>query len=103
MPLRHRHTGVGLSISSQWLMAFLTVYAGPIAISHIGWKTWIWFTVFNFLGFPYGKLVVLTHDHDLPELMKAYFSLFLYFRDQRQNPRERQRTLRQEQCSRPYA
>jgi len=54
MPLRYRHTGVGLSISSQWLMAFLTVYAGPIAIAHIGWKTWIWFAVFNVLGFPYG-------------------------------------------------
>ncbi|KAH8819385.1 general substrate transporter [Xylogone sp. PMI_703] len=53
MPLKHRHTGVGLSISSQWLMAFLTVYAGPIAVANVGWKTWIWFTVFNVIGFPY--------------------------------------------------
>ncbi|KAK2735171.1 hypothetical protein FQN55_002261 [Onygenales sp. PD_40] len=53
MPLRHRHTGVGLSMSSQWLMAFLTVFAGPIAVSNIGWKTWIWFAVFNVIGFPY--------------------------------------------------
>ncbi|KAL2214964.1 general substrate transporter [Thermoascus aurantiacus ATCC 26904] len=53
MPLRHRHTGVGLSISSQWLMAFLTVYAGPIGIANVGWKTWIWFAVFNVIGFPY--------------------------------------------------
>jgi hypothetical protein len=54
MPLRHRHTGVGLSISSQWLMAFLTVYAGPIAIEKVGWKAWIWFALFNVIGFPYG-------------------------------------------------
>lgn len=56
MPLRHRHTGVGLSMSSQWLMAFLTVYAGPIAVESVGWKTWIWFAVFNVIGFPYGML-----------------------------------------------
>ncbi|EEH45061.2 uncharacterized protein PADG_01211 [Paracoccidioides brasiliensis Pb18] len=53
MPLRHRHTGVGLSMSSQWLMAFLTVYAGPIAIANVGWKAWIWFAVFNVAAFPY--------------------------------------------------
>lgn len=37
-------------------MAFLTVYAGPIAIESVGWKTWIWFAVFNVVGFPYGML-----------------------------------------------
>ncbi|KAF2015784.1 sugar transporter-like protein [Aaosphaeria arxii CBS 175.79] len=53
MPLRHRHTGVGLSMSAQWLMAFLTVYAGPIGFEKVGWKIWIWFLVFNVIGFPY--------------------------------------------------
>ncbi|KAH9862410.1 hypothetical protein J1614_011065 [Plenodomus biglobosus] len=53
MPLRHRHTGVGLAISAQWLMAFLTVYAGPIGFEKVGWKIWIWFAVFNVIGFPY--------------------------------------------------
>ena len=67
MPLRHRHTGVGLSISSQWLMAFLTVYAGPIAIANIGWKTWIWFAVFNVIGFPYGMLLL-----QLPSTLHAF-------------------------------
>lgn len=59
MPLKHRHTGVGLSISSQWLMAFLTVYAGPIAQASVGWKTWVWFSVFNVIGFPYGQLILI--------------------------------------------
>lgn len=53
MPLRHRHTGVGLGMSAQWLMAFLTVYAGPIGFEKVGWKIWVWFAVFNVIGFPY--------------------------------------------------
>ncbi|KAF2475032.1 sugar transporter-like protein [Lindgomyces ingoldianus] len=53
MPLRHRHTGVGLGMSAQWLMAFLTVYAGPIGFENVGWKIWISFAVFNVTGFPY--------------------------------------------------
>ena len=60
MPLRYRHIGFPLSISSQWLMAFLTVFAGPIAIAdpNVGWKTWIWFLVFNAIGGPFGKLIL---------------------------------------------
>ncbi|KAJ9633602.1 uncharacterized protein PV06_10349 [Exophiala oligosperma] len=55
MPLRYRHIGFALSVSSQWLMAFTTVFAGPIAIADksVGWKTWIWFLVFNFIAIPY--------------------------------------------------
>jgi hypothetical protein len=34
-------------------MAFLTVYAGPIGFERVGWKIWIWFAVFNVIGFPY--------------------------------------------------
>lgn len=57
MPLRYRHIGFALSVSCQWVMAFLTVFAGPIAIADrsVGWKTWIWFTVFNFVAIPFGK------------------------------------------------
>lgn len=84
MPLRHRHTGVGLSISSQWLMAFLTVYAGPIAIEHIGWKTWIWFTIFNVLGFPYGKNCN-TCSRTTTNHVEIY-SLLLHLRDSWPNP-----------------
>ena len=55
MPLRYRHLGFALSVSSQWIMAFITVFAGPIAIANpaVGWKTWIWFLVFNFLAIPF--------------------------------------------------
>lgn len=57
MPLRYRHIGFSLSVSAQWLSAFLTTFAGPIAIADtsVGWKTWIWFLVFNVIAGPYGK------------------------------------------------
>lgn len=58
MPLRYRHIGFSLSISCQWLFAFVTVFAGPIAVtnggSH-GWTTWIWFLVFNAVSVPFGE------------------------------------------------
>ncbi|KAI8943866.1 hypothetical protein NX059_001838 [Plenodomus lindquistii] len=53
MSLRHRHTGVGLRMSAWWLMAFLTVYADLAGFEKVGWKVWIWFAIFNILGFPY--------------------------------------------------
>ncbi|KAK8241047.1 hypothetical protein IWZ00DRAFT_547572 [Phyllosticta capitalensis] len=54
MPLRYRHIGFALSVSAQWLSAFLTTFAGPIAIADasVGWKTWIWFLVFNVVAGP---------------------------------------------------
>ena len=57
MPLRYRHLGFALSVSCQWVMAFITVFAGPIAIANpsVGWKTWIWFLVFNALAVPFGE------------------------------------------------
>lgn len=57
MPLRYRHIGFALSVSCQWLMAFLTVFAGPIAIADpsVGFKAWIWFLVFNFIAIPFGE------------------------------------------------
>ncbi|KAI9711907.1 MAG: hypothetical protein M1812_007061 [Candelaria pacifica] len=55
MPLRYRHIGFSLSVSCQWLFAFITVFAGPIAAADtkVGWKIWIWFLVFNFLSIFY--------------------------------------------------
>jgi len=60
MPLRYRHLGFALSISSQWIMAFITVFAGPIAIADpkVGWKTWFWFLVFSIAAVPYGEYIM---------------------------------------------
>lgn len=57
MPLRCRHIGFALSVSAQWIMAFVTVLAGPIAIADpsVGWRAWIWFLVFNVVAIPFGR------------------------------------------------
>ena len=58
MPLRYRHLGFCLSISCQWIFAFVTVFAGPIAVErggNHGWTTWIWFLVFNVISVPFGE------------------------------------------------
>ena len=92
MPLRYRHIGFSLSISCQWLFAFVTVFAGPISVtnggSH-GWATWIWFVVFNAISIPFGKQLSykskislfsslrfsLSFEHSLTDVV--YFSLLL--------------------------
>uniref|UniRef100_A0A1Y1KAA3 Major facilitator superfamily (MFS) profile domain-containing protein n=1 Tax=Photinus pyralis TaxID=7054 RepID=A0A1Y1KAA3_PHOPY len=53
MPLRYRQIGFSLSTSAQWLMAFLTVFAGPIAAAKIGWKIFLWFLCFQILAIPF--------------------------------------------------
>lgn len=58
MPLRYRHVGFSLSISAQWLFAWLTVFAGPIAAERSGWRVFVWFLVFDVIAIPYGKLII---------------------------------------------
>jgi hypothetical protein len=75
MPLQYRHVGFALSVSCQWLAAFLTVYAGPIAIAdpNVTWKTWIWFLVFNAIAIPYGKTYI-RHLYLFPPDIFLYYS-----------------------------
>ncbi|KFY04527.1 hypothetical protein O988_00717 [Pseudogymnoascus sp. VKM F-3808] len=77
MPLRYRHIGFSLSVSCQWIAAFLTVYAGPIAIADtsVGWKTWIWFLVFNFIAIPYVYFCCPeTRGHSLEQIDLLFIS-----------------------------
>jgi hypothetical protein len=55
----HRHIGTSLSSFGEWLATFLTTFAGPIGISNIGWRLYIWilvgdlcFVAFVYLGTP---------------------------------------------------
>lgn len=57
MPLRYRHVGFSLSISAQWLFAWLTVFAGPIAAERSGWRVFAWFLVFDVIAIAYGKII----------------------------------------------
>ncbi|MCJ1294218.1 hypothetical protein MMC34_005775 [Xylographa carneopallida] len=77
MPLRYRHLGFALSVSCQWVMAFITVFAGPIAIANpsVGWKTWIWFLVFNALAVPFVYFFCPeTRGHSLEEIDLLFMS-----------------------------
>ncbi|MCJ1414246.1 hypothetical protein MMC32_000572 [Xylographa parallela] len=77
MPLRYRHLGFALSVSCQWVMAFITVFAGPIAIANpsVGWKTWIWFLVFNAIAVPFVYFCCPeTRGHSLEEIDLLFMS-----------------------------
>lgn len=41
-PLEYRHIGGAFTGFGEWLMTFITVFAGPIGLTNVGWKFWIW-------------------------------------------------------------
>ncbi|KAF2727734.1 hypothetical protein EJ04DRAFT_557195 [Polyplosphaeria fusca] len=41
-PLEYRHIGGAATAAGEWLMTFITVFAGPIGFDHIGWYFWLW-------------------------------------------------------------
>lgn len=52
MPLAHRAKGEGLATACLWMSSFIVVEIVPIAISHIGWRTYIIFAVCNLAFVP---------------------------------------------------
>lgn len=51
-PLAIRTQGAALATSSNWIFTFLVVQITPVSISSIGWKTYVYFSVFNFCFAP---------------------------------------------------
>ncbi|KAF2015036.1 MFS transporter [Aaosphaeria arxii CBS 175.79] len=41
-PLEYRHIGGAATAFGEWLMTFITVFAGPIGFDQIGWYFWLW-------------------------------------------------------------
>lgn len=41
-PLEYRHIGGAFTGFGEWLMTFITVFAGPIGLANIGWHFWLW-------------------------------------------------------------
>jgi MFS family permease len=41
-PLEYRHIGGAATATGEWLMTFITVFAGPIGLTNIGWHFWLW-------------------------------------------------------------
>ena len=52
LPLAHRSKGVGLANAFLWLSTFVVIEIVPIAIDHIGWRTYIIFAAFNLAFIP---------------------------------------------------
>ena len=45
-PTRLRAYGVGMGAATQWLFNFVITKITPVAINHIGWKTFLMFAIF---------------------------------------------------------
>lgn len=46
-PLAIRTRAAALATASNWIFTFLVVEITPVSISNIGWRTYVYFAVFN--------------------------------------------------------
>lgn len=51
-PLAIRTKAAALATASNWIFTFLVVEITPVSISNIAWRTYIYFSVFNFAFVP---------------------------------------------------
>lgn len=51
-PLAIRTRAAALATASNWIFTFLVVEITPVSIDSIGWRTYIYFSVFNFCFIP---------------------------------------------------
>ncbi|KAL6901137.1 general substrate transporter [Trichoderma evansii] len=51
-PLAIRTRAAALASASNWIFTFLVVEITPVSISNIGWRTYVYFCVFNFFFLP---------------------------------------------------
>ena len=49
-PLEYRHIGGAATAFGEWLMTFITVFAGPIGFANIGWYFWLWVITGNVIA-----------------------------------------------------
>ncbi|KAF2105821.1 MFS transporter [Lophiotrema nucula] len=49
-PLEYRHIGGAATAAGEWLMTFITVFAGPIGFDNIGWYFWLWVIAGNIIA-----------------------------------------------------
>ena len=51
-PLAIRTRAAALATASNWIFTFLVVEITPVSIGNIGWRTYVYFCVFNFCFLP---------------------------------------------------
>ena len=49
-PLEYRHIGGAFFSSGEWLMVFITVFAGPIGLDTCGWPFWFFILAGNLVA-----------------------------------------------------
>lgn len=49
-PLEYRHIGGAPTAFGEWLMTFITVFAGPIGFDNVGWYFWLWVIAGNVIA-----------------------------------------------------
>jgi MFS family permease len=49
-PLEYRHIGGAATAAGEWLMTFITVFAGPIGFQKVGWYFWLWVIAGNIVA-----------------------------------------------------
>jgi MFS family permease len=49
-PLEYRHIGGAATAFGEWLMTFITVFAGPIGFDNVGWYFWLWVVAGNVIA-----------------------------------------------------
>lgn len=52
LPLRLRQRGSSISTASNWICNYLIVQITPLAISNLGWRTYIIFAILNAFWVP---------------------------------------------------
>ncbi|KAI4591524.1 hypothetical protein KJ359_013246 [Pestalotiopsis sp. 9143b] len=51
-PLAIRQRAAALASASNWIFTFLVVEVTPVSIKNIGWRTYVYFCIFNFCFLP---------------------------------------------------
>lgn len=51
-PLAIRTRAAALATASNWIFTFLVVEITPVSINNIGWRTYVYFCIFNFCFIP---------------------------------------------------
>ncbi|RFU32306.1 hypothetical protein B7463_g4017, partial [Scytalidium lignicola] len=79
-PLRLRHIGTATSVGSEWLFTFIIVYVAPTAISNLGWRTYLIFSIFCVLQLPFVYFLFPETKGKTLEEMDLIFSNWSYGR-----------------------
>lgn len=74
MPLRHRTHSAAASAASNWIFNFLIVQITPIALSSIGWKTYL---IFFILPMAWAVIIFLFYPETSGRTLESIDTMYL--------------------------